>query len=109
MTDPMKIAGLLEIAQRAMDVEDRVVERKEHMETLRSAYKWHKQTLGMADHDMIKRETPEWEAVKAATAVEYVDSEKAKRAEYNARRRLQTAIRHYRTKSGSVASARMEG
>lgn len=99
MSDPMKIAALLEIAQRAMDVEARVVERKEHEETLRSAYKWHKQTLGMADHVMIKREGPEWDAVKAATAVEYADTEKAKRAEYNARRRLQTAIRNYRTKA----------
>jgi hypothetical protein len=99
MSDPMKIAALLEIAQRALDVEDRVVERTEHMETLRSAYKFHKRTLGMNDHDFIKREGSEWDAVKAATAVEYADAEKAKRAEYNARRRLQTAIRNYRAKA----------
>lgn len=99
MIDPTKISALLTIAQRAIDVENRVIERKEHVEMLRSAYKLHKRTLGSGEYDMIKRDTPEWDALKAATATEYADAERAKRAEYNARRRLQSAIQNYRAKA----------
>lgn len=99
MSDPMRIAALLTIAQLAIDVEDRVVERTEHVELLRSAYKQHKLSLGLGDHVHFKRDSPEWDALTAATAVEYADVEKAKRAEYNARRRLRTAILNYRAKA----------
>ena len=94
MIDPTGIAALLEVAQRAIDVEYSIIERKEHCKTLRGAYKLHKLTLGKDEHKFIKREGPEWEAMMAATTVEYGDAERAKRAEYNARRRLQRAIRN---------------
>ena len=68
-------------------------------ETLRSAYKLHKHSLGKDENYYIKRGGPAWEAMMAATAVEYGDAERAKRAEYNARRRLQTAIRNCRVKA----------
>lgn len=99
MTDPLEIAALLVIAQRAIDVEDRVTERREHADMLRSAYRLHKLSTGECDRAQFKRGSPEWEALTAATAIEYADREKAKRAEYNARRRLQIAIKSYRRQS----------
>lgn len=96
MTDARDIAALLEIAHRAIDLEDRSIERRDHQAMLNSAYVYYKRTNGI---EAVERDTTEWDAMISATKSEYDDAETAKRAEYNAKRRLQTAIRRYRAKA----------
>ncbi|WP_061930190.1 hypothetical protein [Aureimonas sp. AU22] len=88
-----QLTGLLDIARRSIELDDATRQRKAHDEELKSAYVYHKAVNRL---EKVERDSPEWAAMMTATTVEYQDAQKAKRVEYNARRRLQNAIRSYR-------------
>lgn len=91
-TSLAQLTGLLDIARRAIEHDTATRQRKAHEEELKSAYVYHKALKGLA---RVERGSREWAVMMNATTLEYQDAQTAKRVEYNARRRLQNAIRSY--------------
>ncbi|WP_112309719.1 hypothetical protein [Pseudogemmobacter bohemicus] len=84
---------LIDIANKAVEVDELEIAAGIEKDDLRTAYADYKRREGI---DTITQNTPEWEAMIAATTGEYQSSEAAKRKVYNAKRRLKTAIDNYR-------------
>lgn len=85
---------MIDIAQRAIEAEDRRIVLRHRRDLLTRAYrKWQGQT----GNNSFDRGSSEWDQMMAATEAEYAALEDAKRLERNARKRLVTAVRRYRT------------
>lgn len=94
--DPSSYSLLTDIASRALDVEQFERQRKADRTVLVFAYnKW--KNKNQIEH--VERDSLEWVQMMVATKREYERLEAAKRAEHNAKRRLQTAIKRYRQAS----------
>lgn len=92
MVNEKKIVLLLDIAERALVVDMHEADRKAKYLSLVDAYKaWKaKRKIGR-----VERNSPDWMRMQSDTEDEYVDFCVARDLEYNARRRLSTAIRRY--------------
>lgn len=88
-----KISILMEIASRAIEVEELESQRALEDHALGAAYHDWKEANGL---DRVERDTREWDRMMDATSEEYAALQKAKRLEGNARRRLKTSIRRYK-------------
>lgn len=86
------LVSLLEIAGRAIEAQVCTHKRQTSQEVLRVAYRAWKHEAGV---DQIERESDAWHEMMRATVEEYQLSQLAKRQEYNAKRRLSTAICKY--------------
>ena len=96
-SDLKRITSLIDIAARAIEVDDMDSRRRVDAEALKEAYKAWKAAKGV---DNIDAHSPEWEAMVTATAGEYGVLQDTKRQVANARKRLGTAIRKYRAAAG---------
>lgn len=94
MMDNIKnIAPLLEVAQRAIDLNACEEQRKQDVAALRERYnEWRQER----NYVPAEPESPEWLEIKEDTKGLYDLAQAARREEKNARRRLATAIRRYR-------------
>lgn len=94
MTDIASISKLLAIAEKAIEVDTLKTDHTENLRKLKGAYDRYKKKHGIVDR--VDTSDEEWDRMKVATALEYQDVEKSRRAVYNSERRLATAIRKYR-------------
>lgn len=94
MIDIVSLRNLLDIAEKAIAVDDCRSEHLENLHKLKSAYEAHKEKHGISGR--VDSASDEWDLIKAATASEYAVVEKSRRAIYNAERRLATAVRKHR-------------
>jgi len=92
MLDTSKLTHICDIAERALDVHAHEQKRKSAYLTLVDAYQAWK-----VEHKIgrVERNSPEWKQMQADTEDEYARFCVARDHEYNARRRLDTAIRRY--------------
>ncbi|MBS7741419.1 MULTISPECIES: hypothetical protein [unclassified Chelatococcus] len=81
---------MIEIARRAVELERCEFDQKCRVQDLHDGYRVWKEAHSVPHVDF---NTPEWEAMKGFTEQQYDAVERAKRETYNAKRRLQTAIR----------------
>lgn len=91
MITPAQISALLLIADKAIELHGFENDVREAKRTLDAAYLTHKQGYGFG----IERDSPEWDAMMAATKSEFAAVGHTKRGAHNAKRRLDTAIRAY--------------
>lgn len=97
MIDLADITDLLEIAERAIEVRSSENSRRAAREQLTIAYvDWKDRNCT----ERVERDTLEWVQMMEATKSEYVAFDKAKRAERNARRRLDATICRYEGRKG---------
>lgn len=94
MSEAKKFALLLEIAERALDADDCARARRIEARRLTDAYEGWKAHNGVS---RIERETTDWDCMMAETAREFGNLEATKRLERNARKRLASAVRRYRS------------
>jgi len=92
MVSEKKIVLLLDIAERALAVDLYETDRKSKYSSLVTAYQAWKENHGVG---RVERNSPEWKRMQADTTAEYERFCVARDQEYNARRRLSTAIRRY--------------
>ena len=85
------------IAEKAVDLFRQQQESRQAAHDLDDAYREHKEDLNLGH---VVRNSPEWDAMLAATTHEYGALQRAKRQERNAQRRLDTAIRSFLGKEG---------
>ncbi|RWR08517.1 hypothetical protein [Paenirhodobacter populi] len=88
-----KLAQLLDVAQKAIEVDSLEAVLATEKLDLSTAYDDHKERVGI---NYIAADTPEWTEMLASTKGEYAAVEEAKRNLKNARSRLKSAIRRYR-------------
>lgn len=84
------VYAMLKIAEIAVEVDDLERVAANEKSDLRQAYIDYHHRNGTDGN--FERNSPEWEAIRKATAGEYAASEAAKRKVYNAKRRLKAAI-----------------
>jgi hypothetical protein len=90
--DASKIALLIDIADRALDVDNFERLRKEEVRRLTHAYEDWKYRNGTP---RVERDSLQWVLMMHGTGAEYQRVLDAKRRERNSRKRLETAIRRY--------------
>lgn len=88
---------LIEIARRAIDLDRHEFEQKVQRQALDEGYQDWKEARSIP---RVEFDTPEWEAMKAATDDQYAEFQRAKRRAYNAKRRLHTAIALLNSRGG---------
>lgn len=91
--------AMLAIAQKTIDWHDAKEAEKPPREAFGMACAAFKRTIRI---DFIAKHTPEWDEMCEATADEYAVLAQAERTVYNAKRRLETAIKAYK-RIGGVA------
>ena len=96
MTDIQNLIALLDIAQKAIDLNACEDQRKQDASALRERYNEYRRA-----RNYIPAEGDEWEDIKENTKGLYDLVQASRREERNARRRLASAIRRYR--NGEVA------
>lgn len=88
---------LIEIARRAIELDRHEFEQKVQRHALEDGYEDWKQARSI---QRVEFDTPEWEAMKAATDDQFAEFQRAKRRTYNAKRRLHTAIALLNSRGG---------
>lgn len=81
---------MMRVAERAVEFVTREAERKAARAALNDAYARWKARAGLA---RVERNTLDWVRMTKATTAEYETLEAAKKAEYNAMRRLRSAVK----------------
>lgn len=81
---------MMRVAERAIEFVAREAERKAARSTLNDAYARWKARTGLV---RVERNTLDWVRMTKATTAEYEALEAAKKAEYNAMRRLRSAVK----------------
>lgn len=95
MNTTATMSALIAIGERAVELHALEGERRVAKFALDEAYQAHREKAGLT-FDRYETNTPEWEGMMEATAAEYAAVKRAKSAERNAKRRLDTAIRALR-------------
>lgn len=93
MIEENNVSTLFAIAARAIEVAEAEETRRFKEDDLAAAYNAYRERNGL---DYIERESNDWHLMLASADKEYRALQKAKRVEYNAQRRLTTAIKRYR-------------
>lgn len=90
---PATLSLLLDIAERAIAADSWEIQRRADQGKLTEAYVGWKDESGV--YNVVKY-SDDWDAMLLATAAPYQELLMAKRQEYNAKRRLKSAINRYR-------------
>lgn len=97
--DIKNLTALLTIAQRTLDWHAAVTGEKLAWQLRDDGYRKFK---GMHDLDRVERGSVLWNRMLAATKDEHAALVRAKRVTYNARRRLDSAVRGYNRNGGAL-------
>ncbi|RTZ39949.1 hypothetical protein EKL30_16965 [Candidimonas sp. SYP-B2681] len=84
---------MLAIAQKTIEWHDAKAAEAEPRAIVELAYLRFKRSN---DIDFVTKHTPEWDEMCEATVSEYTVLARAQRATYNAKRRLETAVKAYK-------------
>lgn len=102
MIEANNVSTLFAIAARAIEVAEAEETRRFKADDLAAAYNTYRERNRL---DYIERESNDWHLMLASAEKEYQALQKAKRVEYNAQRRLKTAILRHRGLGFSLIQA----